>query len=109
MNPSPVRRVSIVLPIRSARASIAAIQIVLYLLDHLRVELDLLRGPAAEEAGLALLVRRPRTVLFVRAVSDAPDGRPVSNPDFEETLRARIERSYARQGLSNVQYDLHLL
>jgi hypothetical protein len=82
---------------------------VLYLLDHMRVELDLLRGPAAQEAGLALPRRRSRSILFVRAVSDAPDGRPVTDPDFETTSRARIEPSYARLGILDVDYELEIV
>ncbi|HZS00552.1 MAG TPA: hypothetical protein VFE37_17685 [Chloroflexota bacterium] len=40
---------------------------------------------------------------------DAEHGHPVSAPDFEATLRAHIERSYARQGISDVDYELELL
>ncbi|SRR5581483_3756788 len=106
--PSP-RRVSLVLPVGSAPARLVALRIVLHLLRSMRVELDLLRGSAAEEAGIAVQPGSPGAFIFVTAMWDAEHGHPVSAPDFEATLRAHIERSYARQGISDVDYELELL
>jgi hypothetical protein len=75
----------------------------------MRVELDLLRGPAATDATPALPSRAPGAILFVRAVSEAPDGSPVSQPTFEPDLRAHIQVSYRRLGIASVQYELEIL
>ena len=109
MSLAPHRRVSLILPVGSSRAGIAAIRVVLYLLRTVRVELDLLRGPAAEEAALPSQAGSPGAVLFVRAISEAPDGSPISEPDFERGLRSHIERSYRRLGIGPVEYELEIL
>jgi hypothetical protein len=87
----------------------AAVQVVLHLLRTMRVELDLVRDADAEGGRVAVQPGSPGAVLFVRAVSDAPNGNPVSDPNYEATLRAHIERSYARRAIANVAYELHLL
>ena len=106
--PSP-RRVSLVLPVGSAPGRAAALQIVVHLLRSMRVELDLLRGAAAEEAGVAVQPGGPGAFVFVTATSDAENGRPVSDPEFEVELRVRIERGYARVGIPDVDYELEIL
>jgi hypothetical protein len=109
MIPAAPHRVSLVLPISTVRAGAAAMQVVVYLLRDVRVELDVLRGPAVDQASGGVSAPAPWTILFVSGISDASDGRPVSGPGFEARLRARIQRGYARQGISNVQYELYLL
>jgi hypothetical protein len=109
MSGASARRVSLVLPVDSAQASLAAIRVALYLLRTMRVELDLLRGAAADEAGVATSLRNVGTVVFVTAITDTPDGRPVSDPAFEAEVRARIGSIYARFGISNVEYEIEIL
>jgi hypothetical protein len=75
----------------------------------MRIELDLLRGAAADEARAAAYPGNIGAVGFVTATTDAPDGRPVSDPGFEAEVRARIERIYARFGIPNVEYELEIL
>ena len=109
MSRASARRVSLVLPVDSAQASLAAIRVALYLLRTMRIELDLLRGAAADEAGVAAYPGNVGAVVFVTATSDSPDGRPVSDPVFETEVRARIEGIYARFGIPNVEYELEIL
>jgi hypothetical protein len=75
----------------------------------MRIELDLLRGVAADDARVAAYPRSLGAVVFITATTDAADGRPISDPGFEAEARARIERIYARLGIPNVEYELEIL
>ncbi len=104
-----VRRVSIILPIGSSRGNVAAILVVLYLLRTMRVELDLLRGPAPEDADVSLPLGSAGAVLFVSAIAAATAGEPFDRTGFEPALRAHIERSYRRMGVPLIQYGLEIV
>lgn len=95
-------RLSLILPIHSRRAILAAVRVVFHLLRQARVELDLLRSASD------VLARRPGSpggVLFV----SAEIGGVVDVGAFEQDLRERILRSYAREGISPVEYHLELV
>jgi hypothetical protein len=101
-------RVALILPVHTTQAARAATQIVVFLLRTTpRAELALLsrgafvRSPrgASERFGLlfaAVQVRRPRAQTTARGW-------------LERLIRAQVERAYAREGLTDVQYDLAIL
>jgi hypothetical protein len=102
------RRVSLVLPIASRRAILAAIQVVLHLLRTMRVELDLLRTPETGDAPPSPQPGAPGAILFVTAVLELDAGGREALPSAQ-ALRSFIERSYARQGIPDVEYELEIL
>jgi hypothetical protein len=102
-------RLSLILPIGSRAALLAASQIVLSLLRQMRIELDLLRGPAAPDAPSQSVPGRPGTILFLAANLPWPTGQDPSRSEFEQELQARIKRVYARHGVSPVVYGLEIL
>ena len=108
MNPVNTDRVALALPVGSTRRIVAATQVVVYLVEHVgKTELDLLRL-APEPAGSAESGER-RAILFVAvAVRRAPLD-ATATARLERDLRARIERAYARQGITPVEYDLQML
>jgi hypothetical protein len=108
MNPAGTNRVALALPVGSTRRIVAAAQVVVYLVEHVgKTELDLFRlapdSAAAPEPG------ERRAILFVAvAVRRAPLD-PTASARFERDLRTRVERAYARQGITPVEYDLQML
>ena len=109
MNAPDARRVSLLLPIGSRRAILAATQVVFSLLREGRVEVDILRGIPGPSGRTVLSVGTPGAVLFV--ATRAPEGRisPESLVAFENAVRSTVERSYRRQGIASVEYDLQIL
>ena len=102
-------RLSLILPIGSRGALLAASQVVLSLLRLMRVELDLLRGPPTPAAPSPSMPGLPGSVLFVAASLPWPPADTAVAREFERDLRAHVERVYARRGLSPVAYELEIL
>ena len=109
MSSADSRRVSLVLPVSSRRAILAATQVAFSLLRTGRVELDLLRGPPDSRGRPAPPVSGPGAILFVAATLPLDDSLPSSLPDLKQQLRTAVERAYARQGITPVEYDLQIL
>jgi len=99
----------LILPTGSGAALLAASQVVLWVLHLVRVELDLLRGPAVPGAPSRSTPGLPGTILFVAANLPWSLADTAMLLQFEQDLRARIERLYARRGLSPVAYQLEIL
>jgi hypothetical protein len=102
-------RLSLILPIDSRAALLAASQVVLSLLRILRVELDLLRGPSVPGAPSPSGPGRPGAILFVAANLPEPFHDTDSAAEFEQELRARVEHIYARHRISPIVYDLEII
>jgi hypothetical protein len=102
-------RLSLILPIGSRGALLAASQVVLWVLRLMRVELDLLRAPDAPGAPSRSTPGLPGTILFVAANPPWTVAESTISSEFEQALRAGIERDYARRGLSPVAYVLEIL
>ena len=106
--PAP-SRVSLILPVSSRRAVVAATNVVLALLRSARVELDLLRGPADAGTSPQYDPGTPGAILFVATDIQLPADNPAAPSELEANLRGRIERAYARQGISPVEYELQIV
>lgn len=108
MKPLPSLRFALALPVGSVRSIIAATQIVIFLVRHVgKMELDLSdRGsrPAPPEA-------RPdvSTVLFAAVIVERPPEDADEAARLERQIRQRVERYYARHGITPVYYDLQVL
>jgi hypothetical protein len=102
-------RVSLVLPVGSGRAILAAIQVVFHLLRTMRVELDLLREPGTADTASSPQPGAPGAILFVAALSQLSNVGRETQPPSDQALRSYIERSYARQGIARVEYELEIL
>lgn len=109
MNEPHARRVSLLLPIGSRRAILAATQVVFSLLREGRVEVDILRGHPDPSGRVALNAGTPGAVLFV--ATRVPEGRTSTDSvvAFEHAVRSTVERAYRRQGIASVAYDLQML
>ena len=101
-------RLALALQVRGRRSAAAAIQIVILLLaEGARVELDLLHAtvpgptptPAKEFQGNLLAA-----ATFAQA---SPDD--ATRFYWENWLRPRVERAYARLGITDYRYDLQVL
>lgn len=101
-------RLSLILPVGSPQALLAAAQVVFFLLRYVgRTELDLVRPPPRPAETTRSIV--PGGVLFAAATTSlSPDGAPARDR-FERIVRGQIERQYARQGIAPVAYELELL
>jgi len=84
-------------------------QVVLHLLRMMRVELDLLRGPATIGASPLPQPGTSGAILFVSATAELDAGDLESGSGLEQRLRAHIEHSYARQGIARVEYELQIV
>jgi len=107
VRPPPRLRLALALPVGSARSIIAATQVVIYLLRHLgKTELDLSdRAPQVRPAGTRSEVGI--TLFAAVVIARPPDDE--ARARLEQQVRERIERYYARQGISPVYYDLQAL
>jgi hypothetical protein len=103
------QRISLILPVGSGRAILAAIQVVFHRLRAMRVELDLLREPGTADTVSLPQPGAPGAILFVAALSPLAAAGRETEPQREQALRSFIERSYARQGIAPVEYDLEIL
>lgn len=108
MRPSASLRFALALPVGSVRAIVAATQVVIFLVRDLgKTELDLSeRGAELPSAG-----RRPRAgaILLAAVVVERPPEDALPRTDLERQVRERIERAYARQGITPVHYDLQVV
>jgi hypothetical protein len=100
-------RLALALPVGSTRSIIAATQVVIYLLRHLgKTELDLSdRAPQVPPTGTRSEVGM--TLFAAVVIERPPDGE--ARARLEQAVCERIERYYARQGISPVYYDLQAL
>ena len=108
MNADTGVRVALALPLDSRPRLLAAVQIVIHFMrTYGRIELDLLERPTSlrTPAGAG---RPPGTLFLSRAVQLATDT-PEARAQLESEVRAQIERRYARQGVTQVSYDLELI
>src|SRR5262249_31407547 len=107
VRPRPTMRLALALPVGSTRSIIAGTQAVIYLLRHLgKTQLDLSdRAPPVPPAGTRSAVRITlfAAVVIEQSLDDETRAR------LEQQVRERIERYYARQGISPVYYDLQAL
>jgi hypothetical protein len=101
-------RVALALPVGSPAATMAATQIVIFLLRLLiRAELVLHTYPAGQlpdsyPVGVG-------GILFVAAEAAVRRDDTAGRADLEQLVRRRIERAYARQGIRDADYDLQVL
>jgi hypothetical protein len=109
MNDAGTGRVSLLLPIASRRAILAATQVVFAFLREGRVELDLLRGHPDPPRAAELNVRAPGAVLFIATRARDSTASPESLAALENAVRSAVERAYRRQGIESVEYDLQML
>jgi hypothetical protein len=101
-------RFALALPVGSLRAIIAATQVVIYVVrDVGKTELDLSqRGPLPAQR---IVRSRVAMVLFAAVIIERPAGDADEAARLERQIRERVERYYARQGISPIYYDLQAL
>ena len=101
-------RVALILPVHTTQAARAATQVVVFLLRTTpRMELALLSRdafarpsrPAAERFGL----------LFVAAQIRRPRAQATARGWLERLIRRQVDRAYARERITDVQYELEIL
>ncbi len=101
-------RIALILPVRSSRGAIAATGIVIGLLrSYGRVELRLTPAPTSPLGAS----RRAefRQVLFVAVDLAQSSSDVAARQELEHTIRTQVERQYARQGITAVDYNLQIL
>jgi len=102
-------RLSLLLPIGSRRAVLAAARIVFALLRAGCVELDLLRGEPGPVGRSTLNPAAPGAVLFIATRVPEAEATPDRLTAFEAALRLMVERAYEREGIASVVYDVQFL
>jgi hypothetical protein len=107
-NQDKANRAALILPVDSPPEIVAATQIVIFLVRGIgRTEMDLLEESELRASG------GPRaTGRFALLVGVTPRARvreSLSSSALEQVIRARVEREYARQGITPVEYDLQIL
>ncbi len=101
-------RLSLAVPINSSSTIVAATQIVLFLLRTIgRIELDFLQREQRPSA--RPLPYRLTGILLVAANMAIEPGDAEALVRLERTIRAQVERQYARHGIPGVDYDLQVL
>jgi len=108
VRPPPGLRLALALPVGSTRSIIAATQVVIYLVRYVgKTELDLSsRAPQVRPDGTRSEVG---VTLFAAVVVEQPPEDDEARVRLEGQVRERIERYYARQGITPVYYDLEAL
>jgi len=101
-------RIALALPLDSRPRLLAAVQIVIHFIrTYGRVELDLLERPTSLRTPTG--APRPPGTLFLSRVVHLPMDTLETRAQLESLVRAHVERRYARQGVTQVSYDLELI
>ena len=108
VNEQRASRIALILRADSRREILAATQIAIFFVREVgRTEAELLRLPSIPTGRGS--ERAVRTVLFAAATVRASVRDRVSSAVLERVVRAYVERTYARQGITPIEYDLQML